>query len=57
MGVRIVALTANAFPADRDACFAAGIDAFVAKPLDQARLAAALGPAALPTATDMRQPA
>ncbi len=61
--LRIVALTANAFPADREACFAAGIDAFVAKPLDQARLAAALGAPAspnvkdMPPVKDMRQPA
>ena len=42
---RIVALTANAFEDDRRACFEAGIDAFVPKPLDQARLFSALAPA------------
>lgn len=36
---RIVALTANAFEEDRRACYDAGIDAFLTKPLDLAKLA------------------
>jgi PAS domain S-box-containing protein len=38
----IIALTANAFDEDRDACVAAGMDGFLAKPLDRERLEATL---------------
>jgi PAS domain S-box-containing protein len=38
----IIALTANAFDEDRDACLKAGMDGFLAKPLDRERLEAVL---------------
>src|SRR5262245_10384725 len=41
----IVALTANAFDEDRDACRDAGMDGFLTKPLDRERLAATLAAA------------
>jgi CheY-like chemotaxis protein len=42
----IVALTANAFEEDREACLAAGMDGFLTKPLDRERLNQALAAAA-----------
>jgi CheY-like chemotaxis protein len=42
----IVALTANAFEEDREACLAAGMDGFLTKPLDRERLTEALAAAA-----------
>ncbi len=40
--VPVIALTANAFPEDRDACLAAGMDEFVTKPVSRERLVEAM---------------
>jgi len=39
---RLIALTANVFKSDRDACLAAGMDGFLGKPLDMDELQDAL---------------
>jgi CheY-like chemotaxis protein len=43
--IPIIALTANAFPEDRDACREAGMDGFVVKPVDRQRMEDAMAAA------------
>jgi PAS domain S-box-containing protein len=54
--VPIVALTANAFAEDRAAAIAAGMDAFLTKPLDRDRLAEAIAQHVRPAAQDPSRP-
>lgn len=49
--IPIIALTANAYAEDRDACLTAGMDGFLVKPLDREQLIGILN--ALPTAAQL----
>jgi PAS domain S-box-containing protein len=55
--VPIVALTANAFAEDRAAAIAAGMDAFLTKPLDRDRLAETIAQNVRPVTRDPSRPA
>lgn len=47
---RIIAITANALPGDRERCLAAGMDAYLSKPIQLEALQAAIEQAAVPLA-------
>ncbi len=53
--IPVIALTANAFATDRELCLAAGMNDFLTKPLERARLEAALGRVLLARQPDFHQ--